>query len=293
MAVVSFGEHYEGRKGGIDRTWYRQYTRTFRVVCDNPFDGPATVGADSRIPRLGTAYRVSGSATEFDNGSFCSKIEVANNGDDDGLGWTVTCEYGPYDPTQWPENPLDHPIKINWSWSQFEKIVDEDVNGNAVVNTAGDYFDPPVMRDDSRPLISISRNEQTFNPTLAAQFKDAVNSDSFMGFSPNQVKCSNISAALEYNPICGFYYVMNYEFAVNTEQTGWRKEILNQGLRYLAGSTRTNILINGAPATAPVPLDNAGAVLPPSGTPVFLPFDIYRTLPFSQFGFTFAGAPGQ
>ncbi len=293
MAVVTLGEHYEGRKGGIDRSWYRQYTRTFRAVCDNPFDGPATVGADPRLPRLGQAYRVPGSATEFDNGSFCSKVEVTNDGSDGGFGWLVTCEYGPYDPTQWPENPLDHPIKINWSWSQFERIVDEDINGNAVVNAAGDYFDPPLVRDDSRPLLAIVRNEQNFTSARAGQFKDAVNSDSWFGYAPKQVKCSNISASLEYNPICGFYYIVSYEFAINTESTGWQKEILNQGLRYLNGSTRTNVLINGAPATAPVPLDNSGAVLPPSGTPVFLAFDIYPEVSFSGLGFDFAGAPGQ
>lgn len=48
MSVVSWTE-IAGKNGGIDAMNYRNYTREFQVITNNPQDGPQTVAA--AIPR--------------------------------------------------------------------------------------------------------------------------------------------------------------------------------------------------------------------------------------------------
>ena len=65
------------------------------------------------------------------------------------------------------QNPLLQPIDVKWSNRSQEIVADIDINGNPVVNTAGDPFDPPLMEDDPRPVLTIVRNEAIFNQARA------------------------------------------------------------------------------------------------------------------------------
>ena len=84
----------------------------------------------------------------------------------------------------------------------------------------------------------------------------------------------------------GNYWVVEWTIEYNPDT--WQAKILNQGYRQIVSGVRRNILIDGAPATAPVPLDSSGvALVPPvdSSNIVVLAFDIY---PAINFGTTFA-----
>ncbi len=234
-------------------------------------------------------------ATEVDVTSFLQDIEVAAEGTDDSRSYKITVNYGPYDANTFPENPLEHPIQVTWDNASYTKIVDEDINGDPVFNSAGDYFDPPVERDHARPVMRITRNEQTFDPAIAAAYGDRVNADTFAGQDPGRWKCKPPTAQIQYHQACGWYAIVNYEFELQTdpEQDGWKKRILDQGMYQLSGGARKPIQIKGQPADKPIPLDGSGVPISPAGTPVYLDFDIYPSVDFSGLGFTFAGAPAQ
>src|SRR5262249_46326548 len=134
-------------------------------------------------------------SAEFDLGALCNSVTCEQN-DDAPRRWVVTCEYGP--PTveqgQQQENPLLRPAVLTWGFTQNSRAVWKDVNGTPIQNSAGDAFDPPPEIDDSRPVLTVTRNEAGFNPAIAIQYQDAVNSDQFLGFNAGVVKINGISS---------------------------------------------------------------------------------------------------
>ena len=293
MAILAVDEIKGVRSRSIDAQWHRTYKRAWRVTTDGPF-ATGALGATLAIPVFfGQYYTFYDGLTliEFDEFAFALKIDTVEEGVD-GCNWIVTVEYGPYDPTQFPENPLNHPIKISWGENRFDQVVFEDINGNPVVNSAGDYFDPPVTCDDSRPTLRIVRNEPTYIPQYALTWKDTTNLDTFYGFAPGTVKMSTPLGELDYNPICGFYYIVTYQFEINPN--GWAKQILDQGMRQIVSGSKTNILDDdGTPITAPIPLKGNGKKLVTGGTPVALTFNVYQQSDFSQLNLDPNAAPGQ
>jgi hypothetical protein len=296
MAVLSVDEIRKSRSGGLDSQWHRTYRRAWRVVTDGPY-AIGALGARLSIPVFfGQSYVLRtplGALVEFDDFAFALKIDAQIDPDcNDDSSWVVTVDYGPYDPTQFPEDPLNHPIKLSWGENRFEKQVFEDRNGDPVVNSAGDYFDPPVSADDSRPTLRIVRNERTYDPIYANSWKDTLNADTFFGFAPATVKLSVPLGELEYNPICGFYYVVTYQFEVNAN--GWKKQILDQGMRQVVSGVKSNILDdNGEQISSPALLDGSGKKLATGGTPASLTFEIYQESDFTQLGLDPYTAPGQ
>jgi hypothetical protein len=295
MAILSVAEMLGARSGGIDAQWRKTYRRAWRIVTDGPF-AIGALGALNAVPvPLGHRYELknnTGAIIEYDNFALALKGDAQIDPDaDDDCSWVVTVEYGPYDPTQFPENPLSHPLKISWGGSRFERVVYEDKDGNAVTNSAGDYFDPPVMADDSRPTLRITRNEQTYDPTYANTWKDTVNADIFWGFAVHTVKLALPTGDLEYNPVCGFYYVVTYEFEVNLK--GWRKEILDQGMRQIVAGKKQKILDDqGEDISSPALLDGNGAKLATGGTPAMITVEVYQEANFSALGLDPGSAPG-
>jgi hypothetical protein len=286
MPTLTCSEIKTGRSHEITADWKRTYKRTFRVVTDNPNRGPIAVRSTLPVG-IGSRY-LNGDSSEFDNGAFVNKISVETEAED-GMSWICAVEYGPWDPTQRPENPLDHPLEIEGGFSPYERIVDRDQDGNAVVNTAGDPFDPPVTMEDPRPVLTIARNEPAIDWSLVYRYRNAVNSDSFWGADPGQVKVSRISprrvwdqylSANELTP-GGFYWAITYEFEFNPD--GWHSKILSQGMRQLVGGVQKPITIGGSAITSPALLDESGALLAVGADPVFIEFTIYPELPYATF----------
>lgn len=294
MAVTRVAE--TSRSGGVDREWKRSYRRTFVVEVDSPYDGAVTVIGSLPV-QLGNYYLVVdglGAAVEHDFGSFVCDVQ-ARQVSRDGLKWEAEVSYQPYNPLFFPKNPLDHPPKISWGGSKFEKAIDQDINGDAILNSAGDYFDPPVTVDDSRITLRIQRNEARYDPAIAAQFKDAINSDTFYGQQPGTWKSALPTADLQFNvdsgTADGFYYEVTYEFEFRPE--GWKREILDQGLKVITGGVQVPASEGGKDVTSPILLDGTGVALAVDADPVFLSFDVYNEIAFSQLNLDPAGAPGQ
>jgi hypothetical protein len=276
VAITSIFEIPDGRSATIGPNWARTFGRTFQVETDSAAVGPVAI-AHALPFAIGTPYQTS---TEKYPGAYIQnfRFDAASS---DGRTWRVGVEYGPFDASQFPENPFDRRPDYEWSFVEFQRIVDEDIHGEAIVNTAKEYFDPPVEIDDSRPVCTVTRNEDHFNIHLAKEFRDSINESEFWGWPAYTVKCKSISAKLALDPLVGWYWVVTYILEFNPDQ--WGREILSQGLRQLntAGTAYAPILINGSQTTSPVPLDEKGHALPPDGDPVFLTFDVYREMDFS------------
>lgn len=274
-----------GRSGSRTYKWEHIYKRKFRIVSNQQI-GPATA-IEALISYAGVNLGVEyNNGVESDAFSWCRNISCEEE-NRDGLSYILTCEYGPFDLVRNPENPLDKPIDLEWDDVVFQAPVDEDIDGNAIVNSAGDPFDPPLMRDQSREVLTITWNQATFDQAWAKSLRDHINTDSFMGSDPYTVKVKGIKGKLEYNAIAGYFWKVQYVFEF--KESTWIESILDAGMRQLDPTTGVLdvISIEGTPATTPVPLLD-GAPLPDGEDPSYLDFHIYQEISFtSTFNFPF------
>jgi hypothetical protein len=296
MAVLKVDELFEGRGGQWTADQGRKWNRTFRVLTNAVTDGPRTAIVAVGIS-IGDQYIPSSNSVEWDLDAYATQI-TATNEEGDQLGWIVTVEYswfsaniaggGAY------QNPLAMPIDVSWSFRNQEIVAEYDNNGNAVLNTANDPFDPPLVIDDPRPLLTVVRNEPTYNIPLVYQYRNAVNADSFAGFDPAMARVIQISGKSAFHQDAGWYWAVTYEFEFNPP-LGYQPQVLNMGMRKISQTTNqpVPIILNGLPITKPMLLTKAGNLAKPTDPPYFIQFTMYPSLPFSVFQFDELALTGQ
>jgi len=107
----------------------------------------------------------------------------------------------------------------------------------AVVNSAGEPFDPPITREISRPILRIVRNEWDpgvsggigYDNAIAMAYVDTINSDDFIGALPKQVKMAGITADRHFESGM-LYWRVTYE--LHFRQETWDVQVLDQGMRH-------------------------------------------------------------
>jgi hypothetical protein len=287
VAVQSVTEKFDGRDHSVSDKGVRTYTRVFEATTNSNYTGPVAVRAalftEFGIER-GAAYSTD---TESDTGCLCKKITPRQS--DNPKVWEIRVEYDSETDDE-EENPLDRPAVYAWSFQPATRAVWKDIDGHGILNSAGQYFDPPIEIDDSRPVLTVTRNEADFDPALAISYQDAVNDSDFLGFDAGQAKVANISATSQFeNDVA--YWQVQYEFHFRRE--GWELQILDQGRYAKVGGKLVRIpeydsagnAIPNSHVADPVPLDGNGARLdsPTPATVEFLPFTVYEEKDFSAF----------
>lgn len=291
MAIVSVNEK-AGARSRINEKGETEYTRQFHVVTSSASVGNLAVRTATGIPRRGNVYAT---PTEFDTTSVVKEVD-AQQDEDNPRKWIVTANYGAPsgDQDQQNENPLLRPAVLTWGFVQAQKAMYKDLDNRPIANSAHEYFDPPPEVDDSRPVLTVSRNEPSFNPAIAIQYQDAINSDGFLGFQPGQAKVAGISATSQTENNFFFWHV-TYEF--HFRRDGWKLALADLGRNELVNGKRVAIPRrdeqgNKVPDTQvidPVPLNGQGQELenptPQSVAGVnFPPFNVYKSLSFSPLG---------
>jgi len=133
MAVSSVKEIWRGRDGDDSSSpSVRIHSRVFRVVTDDPYDDAEDIYASGLLPAIGAAHPNNASATcrrrRGRNESFSPKV------------WIFVCSYSTEQRFEPTDNPLNDPADIQWETQQFQKVITEDRNGDAIVNSAGQPF---------------------------------------------------------------------------------------------------------------------------------------------------------
>lgn len=285
MAVTSVKEIWNGRNGGIDgqtTSALRRYVRVYRVVTNDPNDGVFTAmnasDGTTSIPALWSAYST---PNESDGGAWVTDIRPQQSSQDPRF-WEVQVQYDGF------VNPLTAPPQVRWSGGRFTTIAELDINDEAILNSAGCFFDPPPEKDDSRPTVVITMNVASFVPSLAIDYQDAINSDALsiagLAVTPGQAKV-NIEATEQWQ-LAWNYWAVTY--TIEFQRDGWAKKILDQGRYQKGGSTGVMPCKDseGQDVTDPVPLNGSGGQLdnPSPANAVYLTFDLYKELPFSALG---------
>lgn len=256
MAVSSVHEIWNGRSFDLGDGYTRSYERQFRVITTSTLDGPIVVTTVSGIPRMYDAYQ-SASDDEEDADALCRRVRATQSGDDP-YEWTVVCEYNnrtsdpalisqdggkPFKGSKEPGtgdvqsadvSPLNKLPDIRWSFRKYtvpaefgliENPIDHTWTENVadpVVNSANKKFDPPIEKEDSRLVLTYVRNEPAFEPAIAWQYADSINSAIWLGFPPKMVKCTGIGGVRKFENKQLFWEI-TYEFEFVNKGT-WEPE---------------------------------------------------------------------
>jgi hypothetical protein len=277
MSILTVIE-VSGRSLGINQKGDREAERLFRIRTDSKTESLSDLRTATGLPNMFSAH-------PDDSGTVVVDIAVAQH-EDDPFSWDVTLRYSSVlDNGEQDENPLNQPAVIEYGSAQFQVVAVRDISGNAVVNSARMFFDPPVMVDQSRPVIRITKNKASFSASQAMAYQDAINTDSWLGIAPYCGKVAHYGGVKRYKNIDGLllpYWEVSLE--VQVKHDTWIFYLLDQGYFQLVSNVRQPIRLTGNGETVPGPawLDGAGAALPDgTSTPVFLEYHLLRELPFS------------
>jgi hypothetical protein len=270
---------YDGIKPGsmqaTNSRGIRTYSVVHRLIASSQTDGPYTVGSNASLPRIGSQWYE-------DPGAFCISLQVVNS--NPWKGWEVTASY---DSTfEVSENPLLDRADIQWDGENFEEFLLKDVNGEAVLNSAGDPFEDS-MRERTRRVVTITKNVLQV-PDWIIDSEDAVNSSAF---DLDGITIPAKKAKLGAPRIGGRQTRNGVPFRVLTmviklNKDGWNYQPLDQGYRSRHGSgdvVRCTSAGDGTDTTRRAPLDGAGGILsdPTPATAVYLDYDVYPAYDFN------------
>lgn len=76
--------------------------------------------------------------------------------------------------------PLDKPARFSWRSETTEEAVDEDVNGAPIcLPITGEQYDPPPTRRVTDRIMTVERNQATYDDLEYSTYCDCVNSEQF------------------------------------------------------------------------------------------------------------------
>jgi hypothetical protein len=234
-------------------------------------------------------------------GLLCRKLTISQDKKAPLVYW-VSAHYSSEPLTQaqnQPENPLDKPAEYDWRTNRYTKTIYADINNAAIVNSAGEYFDPPPEVELFFWTVQVTKNV----PGIPAYILNVaeggpVNSAAFtiQGIAVGvgiarmvEMSIGRMQTAQVGNTTVNFFPL---GYTLEFREQGWQLSLLDQGLRqldYVDNTKRIAIKDDGVPprvVSKPWPLDGAGSKLAnPLPTNCFaldftycFPFD-FNTLP--------------
>lgn len=237
MGILLITEKPDGWTGSRTENGDYEFQRIFHVLTDDINIGPyavlnATDAHGNSIPLDFDDYHAGQDALTFAR----VKTKVAVREPQNPMLWYVTVTYSTAKDQQDRSNPPDvRPTEVSFSLQRQTKVVHKDQNNNAIASSAGERFNPLPEIDDSRLVMTISKNQASFNTAVAMDCQDSVNSDQFQGFEAGKVKLAGISAKSVFEGSI-FYWRVDFEFHISRD--GWDLEILDEGTYFLSGGQR-------------------------------------------------------
>lgn len=265
--IVSVNEVWDGRNGGENDRADRDYVRVFRVETVSALVGSISVRYAPGVPRRFDPYE--DQAGNADLTALAKEVREQQDPETPWF-WTVTVTYSTKltQPELGDFDPLLRPAELSCGCAKFTRPFWIDTDGKAVLNSAGDYYDPPADVEDERITIVYSRFELTEPIGVITTYSARINSVEWKGQPPGNVKCT-VAAARVFEK-GQLYWKFTYTFEVNDQ--GWDLKVADRGYRKKVGAERRNITDDlGKPIAAPAQLDGAGGVIanPTPDTTVF------------------------
>ena len=286
MTVTLFDEIHSGRQGSSEGLAKTTSSRSWRVVTNNRYDDDVFViryGLSSNLlPQLYSPHPSWQALT--------ARKVTASNQADSPHHYIVTVEYSsaPLDKEDKDKednpDPTTRPAVIKWNTVLYREAVEKDVDGDAILNSAGDYFDPPIERDRSNWTCNVRKNLAN-PPTWLLDYNNCpINSSSFTvdGVSVQARKARLSMIDIGEKQIENDVNFRTVTITLEFKKEGWQASILDQGLKEVDGGELKPIMIDGKSITSPQLLSGGVHIDAPSpDNAEFLDYDIYDEKDFS------------
>lgn len=288
-------EQAQGRRGKWSSTAVKEFDRVWKVGVNLPSIGPVAVKEALRdVVGLFDVYGSPDGAGDPD--SFVDSLEVSQCDGDNPLVYMVkaayTTETGVYKFAD--ANPLLRPWKYRWGEAEYQRTLTKDVEGNPILNSAGDKF-ANLTKEDSRATLTVTRIEQDYYPYILRKYKDALNLSEFFGYPPLMVK-SKMPLGEDFWERGQRYYTLTYQFSFKNPddhddvwqpvllQAGFHAKIPNPVAPFVPPFIRAAICdLRGTPYQTEQLLTAAGLPLAVGDAPVYTdPIKAYVTAEFSD-----------
>lgn len=190
------------------------------------------------------------------------------------------------------KSPLDEPPTISWGKTESDEAVDQDLNGQPIVNVNGEPLDG-VTKKISDMVVTIKRNFQSINLPATYQYLHSVNSDTFLGFAPGLGRMTQFSAVEKIASEVGGYIevsaTIQFRYPYNTTAAkAWHARLRNEG--FYVKRLQDNKVVravdpgNKQPVSKPVLLKADGTVELNPANAIWLEFPIYQPLAYNSLG---------
>jgi len=288
MSVIYFREIAQGRSGSDSvnaQSGEQTYVRMYRAKTDSNTDTAATVLASASCPTYGSAHP--------SNAYAYVKSRRATQETHCDTFWIVQIDYSTSS-RQYQSSPLSDPAEITWRSEQFQRVAYKDTDGNAIVNSASDFYDPPPERDDSRWVATITKKVAAV-PYWLLSYQDAINDGPFvidgLTVEKHKAKIQDIQIS-RWDSRDGVRF-RTLTISMTMAKDGFELELLDQGFNKLDGDDQVKIKIEdddgeSVEPTGPVLLDGSGGVLssPSPANAVFRSHDVYEEKNFNMLPLT-------
>jgi len=291
----------DGRNGSSDLQLANRYVRQWLVKTRHAEVPANVVRNHPDIPNFGANYFVEnpdGENWRDTNVGVVEKLAYIKNVDDPTI-WVVSVTYDQ------SGSPLSRYWDVVWDEVEFEKVATKNIDdgdkwhGEAIVNSAGDPFDPPIVTDDSYSQLIITRYENSYKIENVEKFRHSINNtpiviDGFL-FPENTLKLKSYKGIRE---VVGGQIYFRCTLVIEYRPKTWVDEVLDAGYRMLNNDIppkRIHITdsINN-PVVTPHLLNGLGKPLPKGNDPKYLKFLYIKRANFGELflDYSIYGIPG-
>ena len=257
----------------------RTYSHVYRVTATQRYTA-YQIGSAPGLPLIGSQLAY--------DAAYCRSLTVDLT--DGKLIWNVTANYSTA--FEMNPNPLLDPVRVSWNGEQYQEPAVIDLNGHGILNSAGDIYDPPVMKDRARPTVTLRKNLATV-PSYQFTYQNKTNDAPFtidgVTVATGLAKIRNITCGEQEDRGGTKFRVVT--IAMDLDEKNWNAKPLDQGFRQkkpVSGSPGVFTIEDcvdskGVPVTQPALLDGSGAQIPqptPSDA-VFGDFQVYEQADYS------------
>ncbi len=262
------------------------YTRVFRCLTTSSLiDAPDVLlmvdpVTGLSIPKMYDVYVAANGTT--DDQAVCNVIQPEQSHDDPTV-WQVRCEFS----TDVPIDPLSRPVILRVSSITRKIAIYEDTNGDAILNSADDPFDPPVEIDITDIQCEFTKNYGSVDLAFIHAWTNTINSVPWFGADKHNAKIERITATEKFDwNLTYAEYV--FTIVIRTYGTGWDKSVLDAGYHYLDANGKLTLardILDQTPLHNAVLLDGEGHRNAQGASPVYIIFDaIYDEMDFNDLG---------
>lgn len=203
--------------------------------------------------------------------------------------WQLAAKYTPLTPEDQENQNTPPDLRTpEWSWTfeSWEHIVRKDVDGLAIVNAVGEPIE--LTAQQAFPILTVERNQLTFDPDTILEYANHVNSTEFYGADPKTVLMRGIEDRKDTQRIWQNIYYRRVRYTtvfalpfIPDVLEGWTDLVLNRGTFYIDNDARKVHFRTDDGAQITGNLDLAGQKLDEGLPPIVLKFNTKKEANFN------------